>query len=44
MKNEKISYTALEEVWQQLLLGQIGAEDAMAAAVDAVATVTARNE
>lgn len=37
-------YTALEEVWQQLLLGQIGAEDAMAAAVDAVATVTARNE
>lgn len=37
-------YTALEEVWQQLLLGQIGAEDAMAAAVEAAAAVTARNQ
>lgn len=37
-------YTALEEVWQQLVLGQIDAETAMAAAVEAAAAVTARNE
>ncbi len=36
-------YTALEEVWQQFLLGQLNAEDAMAAAVAAVENVTARN-
>lgn len=36
-------YTALEEVWQQFVLQQIGAEDAMAAAVAAVENVTARN-
>ena len=36
-------YTALEEVWQQFILGQLNAEDAMAAAVAAVENVTARN-
>lgn len=36
-------YTALEEVWQQLVLGQISAEDAQAAAVAAAEGVTARN-
>ena len=36
-------YTALEEVWQQLVLGQISAEDAQAAAAAAVEGVTARN-
>ena len=36
-------YTALEEVWQQFVLGQINADDAMAAAVAAVENVTARN-
>lgn len=37
-------YTALEEVWQQLVLGQLGAEDALAAAADAAESVTARNQ
>lgn len=37
-------YTALEEVWQQLVLGQISAEDALAAATAAAEGVTARNE
>lgn len=36
-------YTALEEVWQQFLLGQMNAEDAMSAAIAAVENVTARN-
>lgn len=36
-------YTALEEVWQQFVLGQIGAEDTLAAAADAAESVTARN-
>jgi len=36
-------YTALEEVWQQFLLGQLNAEEAMSAAVEAVENVTARN-
>lgn len=36
-------YTALEEVWQQLILGSINAEEAMKAAVEAVENVTARN-
>lgn len=36
-------YTALEEVWQQFLLGQLTAEDTMTAAVAAVENVTARN-
>ncbi len=37
-------YTVLEEVWQQLILGQIDAQTAMDAAVEAVEGVTARNE
>lgn len=36
-------YTALEEVWQQLVLGQINAEDALAAATAAAEGVTARS-
>lgn len=36
-------YTALEEVWQQFLLGQLDAQSAMDAAVAAVESVTARN-
>ncbi len=36
-------YTALEEVWQQLVLGQITPEDALAAAAAAAEGVTARN-
>ena len=36
-------YTALEEVWQQFVLGQLTAEDALAAATAAVEGVTARN-
>ena len=36
-------YTALEEVWQAFVLGQIGAEDALAMAADAAEAVTARN-
>lgn len=36
-------YTALEEVWQQFLLGQLDAQGAMDAAVAAVEGVTARN-
>lgn len=36
-------YTALEEVWQQLILGSMNAEDAMKAAVEAAENVTARN-
>ncbi len=36
-------YTALEEVWQQLVLGQINAEDALAAPAEAAQGVTARN-
>ena len=37
-------YTALEEVWQQLVLGQLSAADALAAAADAAENVTARNQ
>lgn len=37
-------YTALEEVWQQLVLGQLDAETAIAAAEEAAANVTARNQ
>lgn len=37
-------YTAIEEVWQQLVLGQMDAETAIAAAADAVSNVTARNQ
>lgn len=37
-------YTALEEVWQQLVLGQIGAADALSAAAAAAEGVTARND
>ena len=37
-------YTAIEEVWQQLILGQIDGPTAMAAAAEAVEGVTARNE
>ena len=36
-------YTALEEVWQQFLLGQINAEEALSAAAAAAENVTARN-
>ena len=36
-------YTALEEVWQQFVLGQLDAQTAMDAAVAAVENVTARN-
>lgn len=36
-------YTALEEVWQQFLLGQLDAQGAMDAAVAAAEGVTARN-
>ena len=36
-------YTAIEEVWQQLVLGQMDAETAIAAAAAAVEGVTARN-
>ena len=37
-------YTALEEVWQQLILGQLGAEDALKAAAEAAEGVTSRNQ
>ena len=37
-------YTAMEEVWQQLVLGQINAEDALAAATAAAEGVTARSK
>lgn len=37
-------YTAIEEVWQQLILGQLDAETAIAAAAEAVEGVTARNQ
>lgn len=37
-------YIALEEVYSQLLLGQISAEEAQAAGIEAAAAVTARNE
>ena len=37
-------YTALEEVWQQKILGKISPEDAMSAAVDAAKGVAARNQ
>lgn len=36
-------YTALEEVWQMLVLGEIDAETAIEAAAEAAAGVTARN-
>lgn len=36
-------YTAMEEVWQQFLLGQLDAQGAMDAAVAAAESVTARN-
>ena len=36
-------YTAIEEVWQQLVLGTMDAETAIAAAAAAVEGVTARN-
>ena len=36
-------YTALEEVWQAFVLGQIDAETALAMAADAAEAVTARN-
>lgn len=36
-------YTALEEVWQQFLLGQLDAQQTMDAAVAAAENVTARN-
>lgn len=36
-------YTALEEVWQQFLLGQLNAEDALSAAAAAARDVTERN-
>ena len=37
-------YTALEEVWQQLILGQLSAEDALKAAAEAAEGVTSRNQ
>ena len=37
-------YTALEEVWQQFILGQIGPEDALKAASEAAKGVTSRNQ
>lgn len=37
-------YTALEEVWQQLVLGTMDAETALAAAAAAAENVTARNQ
>ena len=37
-------YTALEEVWQKMILGQISADEAMDEAVAAVEEVTSRNE
>lgn len=37
-------YTALEEVWQRLILGQVSAEDAMKEAVASVENVTSRNQ
>ena len=37
-------YTAIEEVWQQLVLGTMDAETAIAAAAAAVEDVTARNQ
>ncbi len=37
-------YTALEEVWQQLVLGQISAADALSTATAAAEGVTARND
>ena len=36
-------YTAIEEVWQAFILGQINAEDALNAATEAAKTVTDRN-
>ena len=36
-------YTALEEVWQYFILGQIEPEDALKAAADAARSVTGRN-
>lgn len=37
-------YTALEEVWQRLILGQVSAKDAMKEAVASVENVTSRNQ